>query len=518
MNASLLRPVGATAVALAIALALAPKASAAPKAAAASPSPSAAPAALPTASPEPPDVAIPRLEAKLKTNPNDKDSLLEIDGYYLQVGRIPQALAVSQHLLSLGEKTAQVYYFDGLANQQLGRGKETLADFEQAANLEPTNTQILLTLTDLYLRLGRPADAERVAKRATVFNKDDKRAWINYGLVLAQEKKYDDARAQFEVAAKLDPKDANPVVLEARSYIEQSALALAQQDYERALAIDPKDGEALLGKARLLATEHNVKDSIATYEQLLAIVTSDQEKASVVLEEFAVYRAEKMDDQAGATIKRALADYPKEPSVHLTYGDYLSSQKNQAGAIAEWNTALGPNRDNPDALQRLADMSLVQNRPQDAVGYTKRLTELVPTDPGAWLALGQTESYVKQWQASHDAYRRSFELSQSPQALAGIGTVDFQMKNYKECGQVFDVIDAKVPDFLKSNVQMYYVMGNCYKSTGQVAKAKSAFTRLQPFIRPNTQLAADVKRDLQDLNHTDPPKKATPKPSPSPKH
>jgi tetratricopeptide (TPR) repeat protein len=171
---------------------------ASPSAAAAS----ASPAPLPTATPEPADVAIPRLEAKIKANPSDKDSLQELAGFYLAVGKPDQALALTQRLLSLGVKTAQVYYLDGIADQTLGRVKEATGDFESATTLEPTNAQILLTLTNLYLQTNRASDAERVAKRATTFNATDKRVFENYGLVLGQEGKFDEARAQFENAAK----------------------------------------------------------------------------------------------------------------------------------------------------------------------------------------------------------------------------------------------------------------------------------------------------------------------------
>ena len=195
-------------------------------------------------------------------------------------------------------------------------------------------------------------------KRATTFNPTDKRVWENYGLVLGQEGKFDDARAQFETAAKLDPKDATPVVLEARAYVSQRALALAAQDFDRALVIDPKSTEAELGKASLLAASHDVKGAIAAYEQLYALETTDETKAAVILQEFTLYRDEKMNDDALVQIKRADAAFPGVASVHLAYGDYYFQVAKDSGAAeSEWKIALGPNRDNPQALDRLENSS-----------------------------------------------------------------------------------------------------------------------------------------------------------------
>jgi len=461
-------------------------------------SPSGSPAPLPTATPEPSSVAIPRLEAKIKANPNDQPSLVELAGYYLANNQPQQAAALTQRLLALGNKTAQVYFLDGSANEMLGKGKEATADFEQAADREPTNAQVLLTLTDLYLRENRPADAERIAKRATTFNPTDPRVFENYGLVLAQEQKFDDARTQLEAAAKLAPKDAAPLVLEARTYITQKALALAVTDFDRALAIDPKNPDALLGKARVLAAQHDVKGAIAAYEQLYAIVPSDDAKVAVLVEEYQVYGDAKQNDDALAVLKRGEAAFPKIAAIHIAYGDYdVAIAKDIPAGEAEWKTALGPNRDVPDALTRLGELSLQRKNMPEALGYFKRLTEVRPNDPNTWATLAQVDAQAGRFQDAHDAFRRSFEIAHTPQTLAGVGTSDLQIKNYKECIAVFDAIDKNATPFLKANPQLYYVYGKCAAADGNKAKARLAFSKLKPFVKPNTPLAKQLDADIR---------------------
>lgn len=508
------RPLVVAMFAVSLTLGAAGIVSGAPRGAAPTPAPtaSASPAPLPTATPEPADVAIPRLEARIKANPNDKEALADLAGFYLGGGHPDRALSLTQKLLSLGSKTAQVYYLDGVANQDLGKIPESIADFEQAANLEPTNAQVLLTLTSLYMQTNRAVDAERVAKRATTFNPADKRSWENYGLVLAQEKKYDEARAAFESSAKLDPKDPSPIVLEARSYIDQGAIALAQQTFDRALTIDPKSLDATLGKARLFAAGHNVKEAVAEYELLLPLVPSDDAKAAVLVEEFRVYQTEKMTADSETAIRRATTTYPAVAGVHLAYGDFLFGNKDLAGAETEWKTALGVKRDNGDALQRLGDLELSRNKPADALGYFTRLGELAPNDPNVFAEIGQVESFLHHYDKSRDSYRRSFELSHTPQALAGIGGSDFELKNYKECSLIFDAIDKNAADFLKSNPQFYFVMGKCYASTSQKDKARVAYLKFKPFIKAGTPAAKDLQKTIDALNAPTPKPTATPKP------
>jgi len=452
------------------------------------------PVPLPTATPEPPSSAIPRLEAKVKANPNDRDSLGQLATYYLQVGRPDLAITATQRLVGLGMKTTQVYYLDGVANRELGRSKQAIDDFEQAANLEPTNSDVLGTLTSLYLDASRPQDAERVAKRATTFNPNDKKAFENYGAVYEAEKKYDDARTQYEAAAKLDPKDAGPIVLQAQSYLRQDALALAGQLYDRALAVDPKYPDALLGKARLLATEHDVKGAIALYDQLTPLLPADEGRAALLIEEARLYSVEKMSPEATVTIKKAIDTYPKLSAVHVAYGDFLVGQKDLPGAQREWETAIGIDGRNPDALQRLGDLYSSQNKPQQAIDEYKKLVQAVPNNAAAWTELGQAFALKHEFEGSRDAYRRSFELARTPSALAGLGSSDYELHQYKECAQVFDAIDRGAGDYLRQNPQYLVVMGNCYKGTQQPDKARSAFQRLLALVKPNTPAHAQVQK------------------------
>jgi tetratricopeptide (TPR) repeat protein len=127
---------------------------------------------------------------------------------------------------------------------------------------------------------------------------------------------------------------------------------------------------------------------------------------------------------------------------------------------------------------------------------------------------------LRQYDKARENYRHSFELSKTPQALAGYGTSDFEENNFKECAAVFDAVDRGAGDYLKQNPQLYYVMGKCYQQTGQRDKARLAYTRFQAFVKPGSQLAQQVKKAIDSLNHTDPPRpapkpalKATPKPS-----
>ena len=477
----------------------------------------ASPAPAPVATQEPPDVAIPRLEAKLKTDPNDREALADVTSYYLMVNRPDLAVTTSQKLLQLGVKTAQTYYFSGYANMQLGRIPQAIADLENASNTDPTNLAVLTTLADLYLRTNRGPDAERVAKRAVTFNKDNKRAFLSYGQVFATEEKYEDARVQFDAAARLDPKDPEPILLEAQTYVKQNAIALASSLYDKALQVDPSNQDALYAKAQVLAQQHNVKDALATYERLRGLVPDAEGKAGIVLEEAHMYAAEKMDDQAVATYKNAIATYPNVTEAHVAYGSYLASKNDTTGAVNEWTIGLGPNRDNRDALAALGAYYADQKDFPKATDNFKRLTELSPTDPRPWTYLGTMYGQQKDWQNSHDAFRHAYDLTHAPDALIAVGETDLNLRNYKEAQQIFEAVDKGAPDIVKQDPRILYLLGQTYDHQGMGSQAKGTYTRFLAYLKPGTQDYAEVKKLIDDIDHRVKPAGNSSPSSPAPK-
>jgi tetratricopeptide (TPR) repeat protein len=494
-------------------------ASAAPRGApaTATPAPTAAPTAVPSpaATVEPLDKAIPRLEAKLKANPSDKPTMSELAQDYYNANRPDLALALTQKLLAAGPKSGQLYYLDGIANYAVGRTPEAISDLENAANMEPTNAAVLGALTSMYLRINRMADAERVAKRALTFNKDDKDVIMTYGRVLTAEQKYEDARTQFEAAAKVDPKDASPIVLEAQTYLSQNAIALASQVYDRAVTVDPKNIDALFGKATVQGQQHDVKGSIATFNQLLAIETTDDSRIAVMAQMGKLYAIEKMSGDADAIYKKAISDYPKAPAAHLNYGDYLMFTKDTAGAEREWLAAAGPNRDYPDALGRLGEYYGSKNDFPKAIDTDKRLTEVSSQDPHAFLALGQAYGAHKEFAKARDAFRMSYGLGHTPESLLGLAQADFEMKNFKECSTIYGSIDRAAPQLTKQNPALLYLLGKCYEGSGDKKNAKTAYVRFDAYVKPGPD-----KKKLEDLIKSldaKPAPKATPTTAPKKK-
>lgn len=465
--------------------------------AAATPSPT--PLPLPTATPEPPNIAIPRLEQKLKQNPNDRDAMTNLAIEFMGINQPQAALTLTQRLLQLGSKTGQVYYLDGSAQEMIGNTQAALADFEQASNLEPTNLAVLSSLADLYVKANHMQDAERVATRAITFNKTEPRAYVTLGIVYASEQKWDDARAQFEQAYKLDPKDVTPLMQEAQTWVMQNTIPNALQVIDRAIKVDPNNVQVLVYRADLYGKQHDVAKSASAYDDAVAAAATPEEKASVMVRKALMYSGAKRPADAQATFEAAIKQFPQIASLHTAYGEYFLAQHDMQRGEGQLLEAIRQDKADVTALMDMAQIKQSQNRMLDAIGYLKQVTDVAPSAQ-AFAILGQAYVQVHDYSKAKDACSKSFQIQRTPDTLGCIAGSDYSLKNYKEAGQIFDVLNKQIKPYMDQNPQLLYMSAVSYTHLNQKSKAKDAYSRLLKLLKPGSKEYKQIKSQIADLD------------------
>ncbi len=468
----------------------------------ASPTPSPTPAPLPTATPEPPSIAIPRLQARIRANPNDQEAMAELAGQYLTINRPDLTLPLTQHLLRDGDKSAQVYFLDGYAQQALGQIPTAINDLEQASTIDPTNVAVLGNLAQLYLDVNRPSDAERIANRAVTFNKTDAQAYLTLGSVYAAQSHYDDARLQFEQAFTLDKTDTRPLFSIAQTYVAQNNIPMALQTMDRALVVDPKSVEALAFKGDLYARQHDDVHTAEAYDDAAVASPTDEQKVAIYVRKAQYFSSEHKNAQALAIYQDLLAKYPNVALTYVAYGSYLAVTEHQVDqGVAQWRKALSIDPDNEDALRDMGQYDLQHNRVSDAIVYLKHLADVAPSAEGFEL-LAAAYNNLHQYAAQRDACSHSFAIKRSPDTLGCIAGADFELHNYREAGQIFDVLDSAAHGYLDQDPQLLLVAAKTYANLRQRDKAIGAYERLLPFVRRGTPAYKMVQQALADLNRT----------------
>jgi tetratricopeptide (TPR) repeat protein len=239
-------------------------------------------------------------------------------------------------------------------------------------------------------------------------------------------------------------------------------------------------------------------------------------------QEALVYAREKQDTDADATFRKAIDNYGT-PTSHLAYGDYLASKNDKAGALREWTVALGANRDNPQALARLGQAAAESNDFSKAADNYKRLTEVDTNDPQAYMLYGQALLANKNATAARDAFKASFNLNHTPDALVGLAAADQETRNFTEAIQIYEALDKNAAAVVKANPGILFSMASAYKGANDVKNERATLVRFLAFLKPGTQGYTQIQQMIAQIDHPSaakPAAKPSPKPSakPTPSH
>ncbi len=426
--------------------------------------------------------------------------MTELAGEYLSINRADLSLPLTQHLLAMGDKNAQVYFLDGYGQQAEGQIGNAIADLEQASTLDPTNVAVLANLASLYLSVNQPADAERVANRAVTFNKTNPDAYMALGGVYAAESHYDDARLQFEQAFSLDKTDTKPLFQIAQSYVSQNNNQMALTTVERVLAVDPGSVDALVMKADLYGRMHDDVHAAEAYDDAVVAAPTDEQKVAIGVRKAQFFTSEHKDAQAAAVYQELMTKYPNIGLSYISYGSYLAVTLHDVPqAIVYFRKGLAIDPDDEDGLRDMGEYDLQHNDPAGAVFYLKHLADVSPSAEGYEL-LGAAYNRLHEYTLQKEACSRSFTAQRSPDTLGCIAGADYELHNYREASRIFDVLDSAARGFLDQNPQLLYVAAKTYAGNHERDKAIGAYERLLSMMPRGSKSYKSIQKELAQLD------------------
>ena len=442
------------------------------------PQPSPSPSYSPTPTPE---ERITTLSQTVKDNPNDKAANAELGELLVETGKPSEGRDHLETAVRLGQNDAQVWFFIGMADRELGDLPDAVTSFERAELLDPGNQAVLGSLVDAYLAAGRTNDALRIANRAMQLHPNDSASYEALGTVQLTQGKFDEGRATLAKAVSIDPKDTRAKLLIARSYLTQknpdADKALAQ--YNAILVDDPKNIEALSGKADALAQKNDVAGAVDAWQQVAKLEPDSVDPEDNIAQ---LYLDKKMVDQGRQAFAQASKDHPKAAEPWALQAEYDVRQHNYLQAEKEYEQALALEPRNPELLFEYARMELVvlrhYTKAQDAFS---RIVNEQPSNPEALFWLGQAYAAQGQWAQARDEYQQSFQIARTYPALFNLGLAYFNLQNYKEARQIFEAL-AVHQEKSHPDPQLWFVMGETYRHLGEKQSATAAYKKYLTYV------------------------------------
>jgi tetratricopeptide (TPR) repeat protein len=169
------------------------------------------------------------------------------------------------------------------------------------------------------------------------------RAHYNYGAVLQQLGRFDEAEKEYQATLRIDSSYMKVYVNMASLLMSKSKLDEAKKYYDRAIQLDPNSGEVHAGYAYLLERLGRADEARAEYENAIRVT-------------------------------------PKKSAARLfyTYGAFLDKRGELDGAIAQYRSALEVDPNLADAHSELATALLTKGDSQKAEAHYLEAARLDP--------------------------------------------------------------------------------------------------------------------------------------------
>ena len=284
-------------------------------------------------------------------------------------------------------RAAEAYYHFAKARFLDGNGQweEAIEEYQQALELDPTNSVIYSEMATTYFRHRQVNEAIEYGQRAVRANKDNLEAHELLGSIYTNM--LGNARAGGTVSPEI--------------------IDRAIEEFEQIVRIAPTERQSYLMLGRLYRFKNDPERASQVYRDFLEIQPGSEEGA-ISLAEL------QMDSgnvaEAVEVLSKFAEEQPESQVVLSTLGDAYARLEEFDKAADTYEKALGLDRDNVDLIRARAQTLFFANRLEEAAGGYRQLLESEPEDALALMRLGQIYRQQMKLEAAREQLEHAIRL------------------------------------------------------------------------------------------------------------
>ncbi len=368
------------------------------------------------------------------------------------------AVALLEKVVAARPTEALPHFDLGVADSQLKRNPEAIAEFRQAISLDPNFPPAHLNLGLLLL------DSDPAA-----------------------------AAASFERAAQLMPGQVRPVYLAAEALERGGKRAEAIVQYRAAVTLAPKDDAIMVALARTLLADGQLPAAESSYRQALAL-KPDSAPAQFGLAE-SLLRQQK-NAEAVDILKDYLQNTPDDRQARFERAVALQTMNRLDDSLAELDRLDAGAAPSPEASKLRGSIYMQQKKWTDAAGAFTKALAASPDDAQLHLWMGHTKMELHDYSAAETELRRSLQLAPAnPEALGELSSVYYLSGQYDA---VLSTLDLLAQRETLTAINWFFRALSCDKlgRKPEAAAAYRKFLELDRGERPDQEFQAQARLTL----------------------
>ncbi len=191
--------------------------------------------------------------AKVKQESRQAEGLFRLSQLDFSQGKNQEAISHARQALDKDPKNAEVHAFLGTVYLYLSDYENSEKSLKEALKLNNYLTDARNTLGAVYLKTGRPSEAQKVFQEClkdTTYPHPEK-VLYNLGTLQLDEKRASEAEQSFRRAVEANPKYARGYYGLGQALLLSGRREEARKSFEKVIALDPASPEAAKAKEAL---------------------------------------------------------------------------------------------------------------------------------------------------------------------------------------------------------------------------------------------------------------------------
>jgi tetratricopeptide (TPR) repeat protein len=331
-------------------------------------------------------------------------------------------------------------WFDlGFVENALGKLDDSIAAYRKSVAAKPDIFESNLNLGLQLAKTGQP-DAEEYLRAATHLKptshtaEGQYRAWLSLAETI-EKSKPEEALADYQHAATLQPKEAEPHLSGGQLLERENRFADAEQEYKQALALDPQSTDAVIGLAN-------------------------------------VYMRGRRFPEAEDHLRKLLAEHADSAPVHIQLGRVLAAEGKTDAAIAELQAGIKLSPGDDAAQRDLADLYTTAGKNDLAEGAYRALLVAHPSEAELHRRLGQALLRQKKFPEAQQEFVNAVKLK--PDLGEAYGDLAFAAGENKEYPLAIHALDARAK-LLPEIPITYFMRASAYDHLRDFKKAAANY-------------------------------------------
>ena len=349
---------------------------------------------------------------------------------------------------------------------------------DEVADMPGLEAQMLGQLGGMYAAAGKPDRALRLFNRAIEQEPQRSEHYFAKGLLLANQKHYDDAENTIRAGIKVSPDSAVGYYYLGRIAVEARDFDRATKHFEQAVMLNAAFEPAYVALGSVYEAKQERDKAIGIYRRYLEGVNPRNREIRHHLIRLQV--SAKQYDEALRELEGMLAEDPSDLDAQLRMGLVYGEQKNYPKAIQQLNQILEVRPSELKVRDYLGYLyEETKDYPKAVEAYRHNLT-LEPSYFEGHLHLGVLQYRLKQYDDAILHLREANRLNpKQPESYIVLGLSHFQMEQYEPSLQDFLEGIRHNPD----NADLHFNAGTVYDKLNRfddVVKSMQTTLALDP--------------------------------------